>query len=504
MKVFYRPALFYPVVDILILILNYYVVLDWLPLTTRTPFEKYTVASLGYMGIWLFYSYFFRRYRPLKRQQYFWSVLQVFYSSLASFFTALLLLHLFFRTYSGYVLLTVAVGAFILNYIFLSMYYAYLMAVEYNEVSHEPQERISAFCLPSNDLDDETMERVHSTIVKHSSEAVFRFLQKYVNLKSGNTRVYISFEPENLEMMPNYRYSTIVQLEPLNQMRGVNRRLFLLNEKLPDNGIFICCYESKSTRKARFLKKFPKGINVIIYGFDFLFKRVMPKIIITRELYYLITGGKNRIFSKAEVLGRLYCFGFEVLGEYKVNGRNYVYARRRKQPESFHKRTYGPLIRLKRYGKNKQQFEVYKMRTMHPYSEFLQPYIYEHHDLQDGGKFNKDIRITTLGRFMRKYWLDELPMIFNLLNGDMKLVGIRPLSAHYFSLYNAELQDLRSRFKPGLLPPFYADMPVTLDEIQASEMAYLRACEQKGVFRTDLHYFFLILRNIFIKKARSG
>ena len=105
---------------------------------------------------------------------------------------------------------------------------------------------------------------------------------------------------------------------------------------------------------------------------------------------------------------------------------------------------------------------------------------------------------------MRKYWLDELPMIFNLLNGDMKLVGVRPLSAHYFNLYSIELQELRTKFKPGLLPPFYADMPKTLDEIQESEMKYLELCNKNGVFFTDIKYFYLILRNIFFRKARSA
>jgi lipopolysaccharide/colanic/teichoic acid biosynthesis glycosyltransferase len=141
---------------------------------------------------------------------------------------------------------------------------------------------------------------------------------------------------------------------------------------------------------------------------------------------------------------------------------------------------------------------------MHPYSEFLQEYIYEKHSLKEGGKFNRDIRVTTIGRFLRRYWLDELPMLYNLLKGDMKLVGVRPLSAHYLSLYSKELQQLRSEFKPGLLPPFYADMPKTIEEIEASEFKYLQLCHSQGTLKTDSMYFFLILRNIFFKRARSA
>jgi len=141
---------------------------------------------------------------------------------------------------------------------------------------------------------------------------------------------------------------------------------------------------------------------------------------------------------------------------------------------------------------------------MHPYAEFLQQYVYENNDLQEGGKFKRDIRVTSMGRFMRKYWIDELPMLINLIKGDMKLVGVRPLSKQYFNLYTPELQQKRTNYRPGLLPPFYADMPKTLDEIQASELRYLKQCETNGELRTDFKYFFLILKNILFNKARSA
>ena len=94
-------------------------------------------------------------------------------------------------------------------------------------------------------------------------------------------------------------------------------------------------------------------------------------------------------------------------------------------------------------------------------------------------------------------------MFINLFKGDMKLVGVRPLSKHYFSLYCEELQQLRVKFKPGLLPPFYADMPKTLDEIQESELRYLKMCQKRGSFITDVVYIWKIFVNIVFKKARS-
>ena len=136
-------------------------------------------------------------------------------------------------------------------------------------------------------------------------------------------------------------------------------------------------------------------------------------------------------------------------------------------------------------------------------NHYASEYIYNRYSLQEGGKFNHDIRVTTLGRIARKYWMDELPMIINLLKGDMKLVGVRPISQHYFSLYSKELQEKRVHHKPGLLPPFYADMPKTLDEIEASEMRYLTMCEKRGTFATDFVYFWRICYTIVFKRARS-
>lgn len=505
MNKIYKPVYFYLILDNLILLLSMYAVLDWFPLTTNSPFDKYSLPSLYYFITWVICSYVFKRYGPLRRQSYFSAVIKLFYTILFVFLIYWALIYFFYKPYSGYVLLTISIGIFVVNYIFLSIYFAYRLAVEYNDITDKPhEERKNATVKQLPDLEIDDFAELHSTIIAYSGKKVFEYLNSKVNLKSGNTYVFIKNDIENLEMTPNYHFSTIIQLERLNRMRRINSELSIINKKLPDDGVFICCFESKSTQKMQILRKYPKGINYIVYTLDYLFKRVMPKFILTKKLYYFITGGKNRVFSKAEILGRLFCFGFDVIGEKKIGNLTYVFAKRVKQPKLIRKRIYGPLIRLRRLGLDAKPFEVYKMRTMHPYSEYLQGYIFERNNLQDGGKFNKDIRVTTIGRIMRKYWLDELPMIFNLFKGDMKLVGVRPLSKQYFNLYNKDLQEKRVRFKPGLLPPFYADMPHTLTEIQESEMKYLNLCEKNGVFVTDIRYFFLILQNILLKKARSA
>ena len=66
-----------------------------------------------------------------------------------------------------------------------------------------------------------------------------------------------------------------------------------------------------------------------------------------------------------------------------------------------------------------------------------------------------------------------------------------------------ELKEKRIDAKPGLIPPFYADLPVTLDEIIQSELRYLDSYK-KHPFKTDCIYFFKALKNIVFKNARTN
>jgi lipopolysaccharide/colanic/teichoic acid biosynthesis glycosyltransferase len=162
----------------------------------------------------------------------------------------------------------------------------------------------------------------------------------------------------------------------------------------------------------------------------------------------------------------------------------------------------GIIIALPRVGKDGRVFNVYKFRTMVAGAYRMQSLVYASYGLAVGGKFKDDPRVTPLGRFLRKYWIDEIPMIVNLVLGDIKLVGARPISPQYFSLYDDAVQQRRIRYRPGLIPPYYADMPATLAGVQQSEMRYFDAYDRSPV-STDLRYFMKIVMNILFKHTRS-
>jgi lipopolysaccharide/colanic/teichoic acid biosynthesis glycosyltransferase len=140
---------------------------------------------------------------------------------------------------------------------------------------------------------------------------------------------------------------------------------------------------------------------------------------------------------------------------------------------------------------------------MNPYSEFIQDFVFKNNSLESGGKFKDDFRIPGWGKFLRKSFFDELPMFINWFRGDLKLFGVRPISNHYLTLYSEAHQERRRKFKPGLFPPFYVDLPSTIEEIEMSESRYLDAYEKNPV-KTDVVYLFKAFKNILLKKKRSG
>jgi lipopolysaccharide/colanic/teichoic acid biosynthesis glycosyltransferase len=355
------------------------------------------------------------------------------------------------------------------------------------------------------EIETEAFVDLHSIIIEETDQETFSFIIPYFSTKRHDILIISTTTVFNLYNQPRSKYKVIINLKRINDIQYINKFFEAVNAKLDHEGLFIDWVETYSQRKSRILSKYPWGLNYFIYTLDFIVKRVFPKINLTKKLYFLITRGQNRVISKAETFGRLYSCGFEIVEEKFINNMLYFVFKKIKEPTFDYHPTYGPIIKLQRIGKNGKIIGVFKLRTMHAYSEYLQAYVYSKHNLEEGGKFKNDFRITTLGRFCRTMWIDELPMLINVFFlRDMKIVGVRPLSLQYFSLYGEELKQKRILSKPGLIPPFYAQYPTpkTLEEIQENEMKYLEEYEKHKI-RTDLKYFFKAMYNIIFKRARS-
>ncbi|OGU56113.1 MAG: hypothetical protein A2X64_05235 [Ignavibacteria bacterium GWF2_33_9] len=110
-----------------------------------------------------------------------------------------------------------------------------------------------------------------------------------------------------------------------------------------------------------------------------------------------------------------------------------------------------PFFRQNRLGANNTTFNIFKFQTMkQPDDKSLFAKLVQ--DLADDGivyKDQKDPRITKLGKFLRKTSIDELPQLFNVLKGEMSIIGPRPLIPFLLKDF-PDIQEARGLVKPGI------------------------------------------------------
>lgn len=112
----------------------------------------------------------------------------------------------------------------------------------------------------------------------------------------------------------------------------------------------------------------------------------------------------------------------------------------------------GPVIFVhKRVGKNGKEIGIYKFRSMVVNAEALiEKFTPEQkEEFQKNFKLENDPRITKIGKFLRKTSLDELPQLFNILKGDLSIVGPRPIMEVETEIYG-KYRDMLLSVKPGL------------------------------------------------------
>jgi lipopolysaccharide/colanic/teichoic acid biosynthesis glycosyltransferase len=112
----------------------------------------------------------------------------------------------------------------------------------------------------------------------------------------------------------------------------------------------------------------------------------------------------------------------------------------------------GPVFFVQdRVGQNKRRFRMFKFRSMELGSEERLKDL-EHLNEAEGPifKIRNDPRVTRVGKFIRKTSIDELPQIFNVIRGEMSLVGPRPMSVRDVGLFEKGIQRKRFSVKPGL------------------------------------------------------
>lgn len=147
------------------------------------------------------------------------------------------------------------------------------------------------------------------------------------------------------------------------------------------------------------------------------------------------------------------------------------------------------IFRQRRPGKNEKIFEMYKFRTMT--------------DARDanGELLPDEVRLTKFGKFLRSTSLDELPELWNILKGDMSIVGPRPLLVQYLPLYNEE-QKHRHDVRPGLTgwAQVNGRNAISWKKKFEYDVEYVRNLS----FFMDVKIIFLTVKTVLIKEGISS
>jgi lipopolysaccharide/colanic/teichoic acid biosynthesis glycosyltransferase len=306
----------------------------------------------------------------------------------------------------------------------------------------------------------------------------------------------------------------LVGTTPLNHVRRLNLFLDYCTRRLAMGGYIVLTYTPLEDVTAALRRRFPGFLYWPAFILHFTWYRAMPKIPWLDKLYFSstlawidklllrATKRRNRVLSKAEVWGRLAFYGMEVVAEQPGNGGSHLIARRVSPPVANRKPSYYAIVALEKVSLDGEIIRLHKVRSMYPFSEFLQKAIFQSHGLSATGKFKNDFRITEYGKLFRRHWIDELPGVFDWLRGDIKLVGMRATSPHFLSLYPREFYDLYIQIKPGLIPPIFDESTGGFEKIVEVEQDYLRRYIQAPL-RTDVQYLWYTFRDIFLRKVRS-
>jgi lipopolysaccharide/colanic/teichoic acid biosynthesis glycosyltransferase len=340
-------------------------------------------------------------------------------------------------------------------------------------------------------------------IINKAGIEAYEYVSSFVNVESNDTLLLATTNAFNL-----YNHGKIVKsvvnFSKVNNIRFINKFFETVNQQLELGDYYIGCFETYTAKQKRqWIGKIPI-LGGLYGGVEFIFHRVFPKLWGFKKVYFAFTRGRNRLLSKAEVLGRLVCCGFEIKEYKEINKRTYFVVTKSGTPAFDMKPSYGPIYKMPRIGKHGRIIHVYKFRTMHPYSEYLQDYVLNRNGYAQTGKPANDFRLTPWGGFLRRYWLDELPQLLNILKGELKLVGIRPVGERYLQDIPADLRELRLSQKPGCIPPYVAlDTGADVNSVQNAERRYL-AEKLRRPYTTDLRYFFRALFVIVFLKKRSA
>lgn len=488
----------------------------WLkPVSIRHYLPQYIKPFLGFMLIWFSISLLAQKYSletSLKK-----AISKIIISNFYILSFILILIYLFDRFhYSRLIVL----GTICLSTLFEIIFGSIYQLISKNPIKEITASRQNDKILRKSVLQEKmSIELDFPDLVENESinsslqnkylkdkQQVYDFINDHLPLVKIHKSKSLILDTNtffNIENIEDNSQHLFINLHKVNDYRWLNKYFMQINANLQFGGFFVSWGQTLAERYNYFFNTYPRFIAFILFSGDFIIRRAIPKLHFFKQVYFSITKGKNRALSKAEILGRLVFCGFKIIAVQEIDNKLHFIVQKVSNPRDDNNPSYGPLMKMNRYGKDGVLFQVYKFRSMHPYSEYLQDYLLDKHGYAENGKIADDFRVSGWAKVLRKLWLDELPQLINVVKGEMVIVGVRPLSKTFLEEYPEELKQERFKYKPGCIPPYVALRMQAVEEYIESERIYLEAKKKHPVW-TDIKFFFWAVFNILTRRIKSG
>ena len=168
------------------------------------------------------------------------------------------------------------------------------------------------------------------------------------NIPSRKLTVLNNHLSKNIETLPDLSQQLLINNHKLNDCRRINEYLLSTYSKLETGGLLFGNILPLESLTLNLRKKMPHFLFLIILPFHFFLHRVIPKLSFTKQLYFYITKGRNRVVSKSELLGRLAFCGYQLVNEIIIDGNFYFISKKKKTVSKENSPSYGPIVKLKK------------------------------------------------------------------------------------------------------------------------------------------------------------
>jgi len=248
------------ITDILLIALSFLVVIAVFPVSISVTFRQYLNFVPYYAVGWLLTSFFHKRYIGKIHANYLTNIRRLLWTILA---VQILIVGLSFTPLVSISSLKMSISfstlLFSFGSIFYIIHYSIKSATEYKDFVEIKKDDPEETKIIIEKLDDSSFQALVDSIKEYCSEKAFNFISRHIDFSIKNNLTTFSANYYDIKSKPGDRYVSIVAFNKLNNIRGINKLFSIVNQKLPMEGTFTCCFEQRSTRKKKDLRQVSLG-----------------------------------------------------------------------------------------------------------------------------------------------------------------------------------------------------------------------------------------------------